>query len=125
MKCLDHTDFTPEENLACDEALLEHCEAGRCEGVLRFWEPAGHFVVVGYGNSVRSEVRAEVCGALGIPILRRCTGGGAVVQGPGCLSYALALPYSAHGPMATVTQTNGYIMNRQREAVQRALAELN
>ena len=51
---------TPQENLACDEALLDGCEAGGPE-VLRFWEPRKHFVVVGYSNRVEREVNVAAC----------------------------------------------------------------
>src|ERR1041384_3554800 len=91
MKLLDLTLPTPAENLACDEALLDACEGGAADEVLRFWESSTPFVVVGYGNKVAREVNVAACEARGIPILRRCSGGGTVVQGPGCLSYALVL----------------------------------
>src|ERR1019366_4870445 len=94
---LDLTLPTPAENLACDEALLDACEAGRHPPVLRFWESPEHFVVVGYSNPVATEVNVEACQAAGVPILRRCTGGGTVVQGPGCLNYALILPIEMEG----------------------------
>ena len=91
MHFLDLTLPTPEENLACDEALLLQCEQEGGPEVLRVWEPASPFVVVGYGNRVRENVHIAICSALGIPVLRRCTGGGTVVQAPGCLNYALVL----------------------------------
>ena len=91
MKYLDLTLPTPEENLACDEALLDGCDDGDGPEVLRFWEPQKHFVVVGYSNRVESEVNVAACSELGIPILRRCSGGGTVLQGPGCLDYSLIL----------------------------------
>src|SRR5262245_29464931 len=91
MRLLDYTFPTPEENLACDEALLDLCEAGHAPEVLRFWEPSSHFVVVGYANRIADEVNVTECRTRGIPILRRCSGGGTVLQGPGCVNYALVL----------------------------------
>lgn len=105
-------------NLACDHALLDACEMGRLNGVLRFWAPTNYFVVVGYGNRIHTEVNAVACEAKGIPVLRRCSGGGTVLQGPGCLNYALIAP--AEGPMATITGANRHIM----EAHQRIFTEL-
>ncbi|HEU4340343.1 MAG TPA: biotin/lipoate A/B protein ligase family protein [Candidatus Binatia bacterium] len=93
MKYLDLTFPDPASNLACDEALLQLCESLEAERVLRIWEPGTHFAVVGYSNKVASEVDLAACKAMGIPVLRRCSGGGAVLQGPGCLNYALV--YSA------------------------------
>ena len=59
--------------------------------MLRFWEPNKPFVVVGYANQAAREVDLEACRKLGIPVFRRCTGGGTVLQGPGCLNYSLDL----------------------------------
>lgn len=115
MKWLDLTLATPAENLACDEALLDLCEEGRGEEVLRVWEPAGHFVVVGYANRVAAEVDLAACDALRVPILRRCSGGGTVLQGPGCLNYSLILRIDER--TASVSETNRTIMERHRQVL--------
>ena len=120
MKVLDLTLPTPAENLACDEALLEAAEAGQGGEVLRFWESPWHFVVAGYANKLATEVNIPACTARGIPILRRCSGGGTVVQGPGCLSYALILRIE-DGFTRTISSANQGIMERNRAAVEAAL----
>ena len=56
MKYLDLTFSDPASNLACDEALLELCENGEENGILRVWEPDNYFVVLGYSNKVAREV---------------------------------------------------------------------
>jgi lipoate---protein ligase len=114
MRCLDLTLPTPAENLACDEVLLELCEAGSADEVLRFWEPTRHFVVVGYANQVAAEVNVAFCRQSGLPILRRCSGGGTVLQGRGCLNYALVLRLDPAGPLQSVTATNRFILERHR-----------
>ncbi|MEO5804594.1 MAG: lipoate--protein ligase family protein, partial [Verrucomicrobiota bacterium] len=108
----------PAENLACDEALLDFSEENGGPEILRLWEPAQYFVVVGYANKVELEVNIENCSAKQIPILRRCSGGGAVVQGPGCLNYSLVLNFTENHLLQTITQTNGFVMERHREALQ-------
>jgi lipoate---protein ligase len=108
---------TPAENLALDEALLDVCDAGGPES-LRFWESPVPFVVVGYGNRIATEVNVTACEADGVPILRRCSGGGTVVQGPGCLNYNLVLRIPEDGPLTNVTGTNRFIMERMRDALQ-------
>ena len=118
MTFLDLTFQTPAENLACDEALLDFFEEGGGEGLLRFWEPKDYFVVVGYGNHVEKEVNVAACEAGGIPILRRCSGGGTVLQGPGCLNYSLVLKIEENGPLASITSANKFIMERTRGAVE-------
>ena len=47
MQILNLTLPSPEENLACDEALLDACEEGARPETLRFWEPERHFSTTG------------------------------------------------------------------------------
>jgi lipoate-protein ligase A len=118
MKLLDLTLSTPAENLACEEVLLGWAEAERLEGILRFWEPTSNFVVVGYANEVAKEVDVRFCEEAGVPVLRRFTGGGTVVQMPGCLNYAVILPYAAGGPLRTIHLTNEFVLRRVADALQ-------
>ena len=113
---LDFTYPTPAENLAADEALLDLNETLHAAGALRFWESSVPFVVVGYGNRVDTEVNLSECQRQRVPVLRRCTGGGTVVQGPGCLNYALILPIDSAPDLAGITGTNRFIMDRHRAA---------
>jgi len=121
MTQLDLTFPTPAENLACDEALLDFFEERGGNGVLRFWEPENYFVVVGYGNQVEKEVNVAACTAEGIPILRRCSGGGTVLQGPGCLNYSLIAKIEENGPLSSITSANRFIMERNREAMEKLI----
>src|ERR1041385_9053841 len=114
MHFLNLTLSTPAENLACDEVLLGACEAGGAGELLRFWEPREPFVVVGYANAVATEVNVAECRARNIPVLRRCSGGGTVVQGPGCLNYSAILKIETDGPLKTATSTNRFVMERNR-----------
>ena len=57
MKHFDQSFETPEENLACDEALLDLCEEGSGPELLRFWEPRNYFIVAGYSNKIQTEIR--------------------------------------------------------------------
>jgi lipoate---protein ligase len=117
VKLCDLTLATPEENLACDEALLDLCEAGNGADVLRFWEPAQYFVVVGYANKAATEVNLAYCRTNAIPVLRRWTGGGTVLQGPGVLNYSLILRIDEAGPLHSITATNEFILKRHQEAL--------
>ena len=117
MKCLDLTFPTAAENLACDEALLNWCEQSHGMEILRFWEPAQHFVVVGYANKASLEVNVDACRKRGIPILRRCSGGGTVLQGPGCLNYSLVLKIAGTRALQSISETNCFIMQRNAEAM--------
>jgi lipoate-protein ligase A len=115
MRLLEVSFESPAENLACDEALLEELEEGTGEPTLRFWESPVHFVVLGYSNKIDTEVNRAECARRGIPILRRSSGGGTVVQGPGCLNYNLTLPIN--NETASITATNNFVMQRHRDAM--------
>lgn len=122
MRLFDHTFASPAENLACDEALLDRAESGEGHETLRFWEAQVPFVVVGYANKVSTEVNVAACESRKIPILRRCSGGGTVVQGPGCLNYSLALAIGDTGPYQHIGTANQFIMRRNRAAIQSILS---
>lgn len=121
MLLLERTLPTPAENLALDEALLNHAEAAPGFAALRMYEAPAPFVVVGYGNAIPAEVNVAACDAAGIPVLRRCSGGGTVVLGPGCLAYALVLPLAGRPELATITGANRWIMRRHAAALTRLL----
>jgi lipoate-protein ligase A len=116
MKYLNLSFPLPEENLACDEALLELCENGESE-ILRFWESPEYIVVLGYANKARAEVNRAACGRENIPILRRPSGGGTVLLGPGCLNYSLVL-HIRDANLRNITSTNRFVLERMRNALE-------
>jgi len=120
---LDLTLPSPAENLALDEVLLEVCDTSRDGESLRFWEPMEFFVVVGYANRIATEVNAEFCREHHIPILRRCTGGGTVLQGTGCLNYSLALRLERAAALQSISGTNEHVLGRHAEALARLLGK--
>ncbi|MDH3251804.1 MAG: lipoate--protein ligase family protein [Ignavibacteria bacterium] len=118
---LDHSYPSPEENLACDHALFEACEDGECDEVLRFWHTDAYFVVGGYTNRISTEVYIEACEETGTPVLRRFSGGGTVVQGPGCFNYSLILRPARRPDCETISGTNILVMKRHRDAMKTLL----
>lgn len=118
MKVLDLTLPTPQHNLACEEALIQWCEDGYENEILRFWEPREHFAVLGYSGKMKSEVNLGSCQTLRVPVLRRCSGGGTVLQGPGCLNYALILRIRDRDPLKDITKTNAFMMQRLKNALE-------
>lgn len=117
LRILDLSLPSPAANLACDEALLDAAEEDGAGELLRFWESTTHFVVLGYGNKVKEEVNLEACRAAGVPVLRRCSGGGTVLQGPGCLNYSLVLNGGDNSPHHSIPATNRFVMDRHRQAL--------
>ena len=118
MKYLDVTLGTPAANLAVEDHLLEAADRGEAGEALRIWRPEQPFVVVGYANSVATEVDRPACQAGGIPVLRRISGGGTVVQGPGVLCYAVILEVERRPELATIPGTNAYVLDRVMAALQ-------
>ncbi|HEY1171615.1 MAG TPA: lipoate--protein ligase family protein [Verrucomicrobiae bacterium] len=116
MQLLDLSYPEPARNLACDEALLNWCEAHQ-RPVMRFWESPVPFVVLGYANRVAKEVDKAACERAGVPVLRRCSGGGTVLQGPGCISYALVLPLDYAAELRSISDSNSYIMAKNANAI--------
>lgn len=116
MRLLDLTLPEPAENLALDEALLLAAENGGAE-VLRFWELSSLAVVLGSGGSVAIDVNVAACDADQVPILRRASGGGTVLLGPGCLCFSLVLSYDLAPGLDQIRASNQYILNRLRTAL--------
>ena len=113
MDLLQHTLPTPAENVALDEALLEACEARELsEDVLRLWEPAEYFVVLGRSSDPRIEVDLDACRREGVPILRRASGGGTVLAGPGCLMYAVVLSLEELPHLRAVDAAHHHVLTR-------------
>lgn len=124
MKYLHQFFDNPWELIAYDEALLDWAETNNPnEGVLFTWESERHFVVPGFSNRIETEIFLKQCQKDGIPIIRRISGGGTVVQGPGCLNYSIFLPIENNHHLATVTSTNRYIMQTQAHSLGKAFSK--
>jgi lipoate-protein ligase A len=79
-------------NMGVDEALLASAERTG-EGAIRFYGWAGPWLSLGYGQRFDPD-RARACAAAGVGVVRRSTGGRAVLHG--CdLTYAVAAPSGA------------------------------
>jgi len=123
MYLLSHTCSTPAEDLALDEALLDEAERRGEEGssleVLRLWEPARRAVVIGNSSSHVSEVDAEECRRRGIDVVRRTSGGAAVVVGPGCLMYSVVLSYAVRPELRAIDVAHRTVLETVLNAVRR------
>lgn len=116
MTRLDLTYPDPAANLALDEALLLAAEANGGE-TLRLWESPTLAVVVGAGGSVAIDVNAPACAADGVPILRRASGGGTVLLGPGCLCFSIVLAYERAPGLNEIPTSNRYVLGRMLNAL--------
>ncbi len=124
ISCMIRSFHSPEENLAFDQALFEGCEENRwAPDILRFWQTDAYFVVAGYTNRINTEVKIDACRETGTRILRRFSGGGTVVQGPGCLNYSLVFRVEHYPECATISGTNVFVMKRHRDAFRTLVGE--
>jgi len=113
MQHLQLTLDTPAENLALDEALLDAAEAGEIDtGVLRLWESPTYCVVLGRSSPVETEVHLDACRHDFVPVLRRSSGGGTIVAGPGCLMYALVLSLRDYPQLQAIDQAHQFFLEK-------------
>ncbi len=80
-------------NMAVDEAVCESVASGKSQPTIRFytWTPSA--VSIGYFQSLNDEVDVNVAKELGVDIVRRRTGGGAVYHDTkGEITYSVILP---------------------------------
>ena len=82
-----------------------------CERLL-VWESARPAVIVPRQGDPAAWVHVAACAARGIPLLRRESGGGAVVVGPGCLNVALVLSLDARPWLADVGCSYDWLLGR-------------
>lgn len=78
-------------NMALDEAILRAVGAGKSPPTLRLygWDPPA--VSIGYFQEIREEVNLEFCHENGIRVVRRLSGGGAVLHTPKELTYSFSV----------------------------------
>ena len=83
-----------EMNMAVDTALLADCEQGRIPPTVRLYGWAEPAITLGYSQKTEREVDIERCRELGIAVVRRPTGGRALLHHQGELTYAVVAPVS-------------------------------
>ncbi len=118
---------TPAENVALDEALLDMAEAANSADdaeVLRLWESPQPIVVLGSSSKVAVETQFDVCRQLNVPILRRPSGGAAIMAGPGCLMYAVVLSYERRPALRAVDQAHHHVLETVASGLRQLVPEV-
>lgn len=94
--------------MAIDEAILRSVAEGREMPTLRFygWKPPG--ISIGYFQKAMDEIDIEACRKAGIGVVRRLTGGRAVLHNEE-LTYSMAVPENYPGIPAAVNESYMYL----------------
>jgi lipoate-protein ligase A len=80
----------PAFNLAVEEAILRRRKDGLGQDTLRVWRN-DRSVIVGCHTNTSEEVDLETCRKMGMMVLRRTSGGGAVYQDLGNINYTIVV----------------------------------
>jgi lipoate-protein ligase A len=103
--------------LAAEWSLFLSGEAGNPAETLRIWQTSTPTVVLGRSPRAPDDIVENACRADRVPVVRRLTGGGAVVLGPGCLNYAVVLSLSDRPLLANVGESFEWILRRITSAL--------
>lgn len=119
LRVIDRGDPDPHDAVAHDAALLAEVDERRTDTeTLLFWESRRLAVVIGSSGVIDREVDRRACMEDDVPILRRVSGGGAVVVGPGCLNYTLILSLDRRPELRDVAFSYRVILGRIADALQ-------
>ena len=80
-----------EVNMAIDRAILSSCESGITPPTLRLYTWKRPTLTVGYAQDFKKEINVDRCQQLGIQIIRRPTGGRALLHNHE-ITYSFAAP---------------------------------
>nr|WP_319389377.1 lipoate--protein ligase family protein [uncultured Cohaesibacter sp.] len=94
---IDSEAVAPAMHLALDEVLAREVAAGRRAPTLRFWEWDRAAIIIGKFQSLKNEVDMVATKELGVEVIRRVTGGGAMFVEKGT-----AITYSLYAPAELV-----------------------
>ncbi|MFH1304968.1 MAG: lipoate--protein ligase family protein [Candidatus Omnitrophota bacterium] len=111
MHLIEYDHLNPEETIAMDSFLLMKAESGALGETLRFWNAEEYFVVLGRAGKITEECHVERCRRNGVKIIRRSSGGGTILQGPGCLNYSLILSYKGDTAYKNVRSSYRHILS--------------
>lgn len=97
-RLLDLEIFNAFTNMACDEVIYNARISDEVSNTIRFyrWEPSA--VSIGKNQSVSAEVDVKACESLGVDVVRRITGGGAVYHDrDGEITYSIVVKQDEGG----------------------------
>jgi lipoate---protein ligase len=102
---MEKLDGTAEQQLAEDRRLFDRVEDGAADSCWRLWESATTAVVLGRFGDVATDVFEAHCHHDRVPMIRRFSGGGAVVVGRGCLNFTVVFALPVYPELADVARS--------------------
>jgi lipoate-protein ligase A len=109
---IEESGLDPEEQLACEWAVFQSVETGASGDFCQCWHATRPIVVVGRNGRIADDVILDTCRMDGVRVLRRFSGGGAIVLAPGCLSYAVVLSLVSWPELTDVAASFRFILQR-------------
>ncbi len=79
------------DHIVYDDVLLQCCEQGLLSESFRLWESQRVCIVLGRVGKLEEDLQIDNVIRDQIPVFRRSSGGGTVIQGPGCLNFTFVL----------------------------------
>lgn len=102
----------PEMNLSAEEYFFyKKNQQNKDEDILRIWESDVPFIVLGSSQSAFEEVFFDKCVSKGVKVLRRCSAGGAVLQGPGCINFSLFLNLDTYPKLRNIRESYHFLLS--------------
>jgi lipoate---protein ligase len=114
---VEESSLDPEKQLALDWTMFQSVETARSATIGRAWRARQPLVVLGRHGRVEDDVIEENCRVDAVRVVRRDSGGGAVVLGPGCLNYAVVFSVDSHPPLANIADSFRMILQALIEAL--------
>lgn len=119
-RLLDSPPMSAAENMALDDVLVELKGVGATPNTIHFLQFRPKAALVGFHQAVTEEIRTGYCGAQGIEVNRRITGGGAILFDESQLGWEVVCDKSFFG----LTLPTGKLFKALCEPVVTALAIL-
>jgi lipoate-protein ligase A len=91
LRVIDFAIGDPFYNMAMDEAIARCVGSGKSPPTLRLYGWSNNAVSIGYFQEVYEEVDLVFCKSMEIEVIRRITGGGAVIHTAGELTYSFTI----------------------------------
>ncbi len=99
-----------DSQMAYDQQFLKEANTKQ-KNMIRFWESRDYAVVLGLSNKKEEHAFIERCQKDGVAIIKRSSGGGSVLQGPGCINYAVYLNYDDFPICKNLNSTSDFVLS--------------